>query len=240
MDYSGCNLTFAYLRGTNLSGANLSGAELTHADFGFANLTDADLSSAELTHANLEAADLSGANLTGVDLTNANLRRADLSGANLSGVNLSNKNLSGVILTGVILRDTQGIAIENLRDYTFDLSTSDRAPAVDYGVTAFLGRNGVLTSYLVFDIPSGSTFADGTTTVTAQVIDAAGNVAAQTTFDVIVNRSPPEPPVTTLPEDITAPTVQMMGLPELFMAQPALSATIALFEAITGFDISEL
>ena len=220
MDYSGCNLTFAYLRGTNLSGANLSGAELTHADFGFANLTGADLSGAELTHANLQA--------------------ANLSGANLSGVNLSNKNLSGVILTGVILRDTQGIAIENLRDYTFDLSTSDRAPAVDYGVTAFLGRNGVLTSYLVFDIPSGSTFADGTTTVTAQVIDAAGNVAAQTTFDVIVNRSPPEPPVTTLPEDITAPTVQMMGLPELFMAQPALSATIALFEAITGFDISEL
>ena len=220
MDYSGCNLTFAYLRGTNLSGANLSGAELTHADFGFANLTGADLSGAELTHANLQA--------------------ANLSGANLSGVNLSKKNLSGVILTGVILRDTQGIAIENLRDYTFDLSTSDRAPAVDYGVTAFLGRNGVLTSYLVFDIPSGSTFADGTTTVTAQVIDAAGNVAAQTTFDVIVNRSPPEPPVTTLPEDITAPTVQMMGLPELFMAQPALSATIALFEAITGFDISEL
>lgn len=38
----------------------------------------------------------------------------------------------------------------------------------------------------------------------------------------------------------TAPNVQITGLPESFMAQPVLSATITFSEPVTGFDIGEL
>ena len=56
----------AYLRGTDLSGANLRRAYLRGTD--------------------LSGTDLSGANLSGTDLSGAYLRGTDLSGANLDGV----------------------------------------------------------------------------------------------------------------------------------------------------------
>ncbi|MGI0494290.1 pentapeptide repeat-containing protein [Alkalinema pantanalense CENA528] len=99
IDFSGANLTEAYLRRADLSGAFLIEADLSGADLSRANLSRADLSRANLSGANLSRADLSGANLSrvnlsGANLSRANLSRADLSRANLSGANLSRADLS--------------------------------------------------------------------------------------------------------------------------------------------------
>jgi uncharacterized protein YjbI with pentapeptide repeats len=84
----GPNAHFGYtdLIGFDLSDINLSyifmmGADLTGADLSFADLTGADLSFADLT-----GADLSFADLIGADLSNANLYDADLTGAELNNV----------------------------------------------------------------------------------------------------------------------------------------------------------
>ena len=71
----------AYLRGTDLSGANLRRAYLRGTD-----LSGTDLSGANLSGANLSGTDLSGANLSGTDLSGAYLRGTNLSCANLDGV----------------------------------------------------------------------------------------------------------------------------------------------------------
>jgi len=94
----------AYLRGADLSDANLSGANLSDAI-----LRDANLSGADLSDANLSGADLSGANLRDAILSGANLRGADLSGADLSGANLRGADLSGAYLRGANLRDAIGM-----------------------------------------------------------------------------------------------------------------------------------
>jgi uncharacterized protein YjbI with pentapeptide repeats len=78
----------AYLRGANLSCADLRDADLSGANLSCADLSDADLSGASLSGADLSGADLSGAYLSGADLSGAYLRGADLRGANLSGASL--------------------------------------------------------------------------------------------------------------------------------------------------------
>ena len=70
------DLTYAVLRGANLTLANLAGAQLREADLVLANLRGADL-----RHADLSGANLVGARLTGVDLAHANICSADLSTA---------------------------------------------------------------------------------------------------------------------------------------------------------------
>ncbi len=85
----------AELSGANLSDANLSGANLYGANLSGADLSGANLSGADLSGANLSGANLYGANLSGADLRSANLSDADLSGANLYGANLSGANLYG-------------------------------------------------------------------------------------------------------------------------------------------------
>lgn len=83
------NLTDVYLRGVDLSGANLTEANLTRA-----HLREASLEEARLISANLTSAILREANLTGADLTSANLSRADLRGADLTGAILESTNFN--------------------------------------------------------------------------------------------------------------------------------------------------
>jgi len=70
------DLSFAVMRGADLTLANLSGAIFREADLVLANLRGADL-----RHADLRGANLVGARLMGVDLTQANICGADLSTA---------------------------------------------------------------------------------------------------------------------------------------------------------------
>jgi uncharacterized protein YjbI with pentapeptide repeats len=134
LDLQNQNLSTAYLKEKDLSGANLSrtsmaraslqgsklvGANLTGANFDKAQLQRADLRYAALGGASFVEANLAGANLDaatltpGVDLTKADLSnasaRADLRNAvlrnvNLTGAQLDGANLQGVDLTGAELR----------------------------------------------------------------------------------------------------------------------------------------
>jgi uncharacterized protein YjbI with pentapeptide repeats len=70
------DLSYAVMRGANLTMANLAGAHLCEADLVLANLRGADL-----RHADLRDANLVGARLMAVDLTQANICGADLSTA---------------------------------------------------------------------------------------------------------------------------------------------------------------
>ncbi len=109
----GANLSYANLRGADMSGANLSYANLRGADMSGANLRDADLRGANLRGANLYGADLYGADLYGANLYGANLRGANLYGADLYGANLSDASLSDANLSDADLRGA------DLPDLTF-------------------------------------------------------------------------------------------------------------------------
>jgi uncharacterized protein YjbI with pentapeptide repeats len=103
----------AYLRGVDLTNANLARADLEGAHFEFARLLEADLYGANLEGANLkgatlhrahlEEAHLEGANLEGATLYRAKLGGANLEGANLEGVNLRRASLEGANLQGASL-----------------------------------------------------------------------------------------------------------------------------------------
>ena len=87
-----------WLRGANLSAANLVKADLHGAYLGHANLYGADLRLSDLRNANLWKANLTEVNFLGADLRNsdlsgADLYQADLRGANLTGAHLVNTNL---------------------------------------------------------------------------------------------------------------------------------------------------
>ena len=70
------DLSYAVMRGANLSLANLSWVRLCEADLVLANLRGADL-----RHADLSGANLVGARMLGVDLARANICGTDLSTA---------------------------------------------------------------------------------------------------------------------------------------------------------------
>ncbi|HEY9834718.1 MAG TPA: pentapeptide repeat-containing protein, partial [Stenomitos sp.] len=126
---SGADLSRSYLSGANLSQANLSRADLRGANLSQANLSQANLSQAKLRGANLSGANLSGADLSQADLRGANLRgaklrganlsQADLRGANLSGADLSQANLRGANLSGADLRGAN-LRGANLRGANLD------------------------------------------------------------------------------------------------------------------------
>ena len=97
-----------FLRGANLSRADLSDANLSKANLFCANLSEANFFCANLSEVNLRGANLRGANLFRVnlfrtDFSSANLSDADLSGANLSDADLSGANLSGTDFSGANL-----------------------------------------------------------------------------------------------------------------------------------------
>src|SRR5579871_2420109 len=70
------DLSYAVMRGADLTLANLAHAHLHEAD-----LVLADLRGADMRHADLSGANLVGARLMGVDLAHANICGADLSTA---------------------------------------------------------------------------------------------------------------------------------------------------------------
>lgn len=97
--------TRAYLRGVDLRGADLSYAYLRGADLIGANLRGTNLSYADLSYANLRGTNLSGTNLSYADLSYTDLRYANLSGANLRGTVLDperqpNGNVDGFAVDG--------------------------------------------------------------------------------------------------------------------------------------------
>lgn len=81
LNFTGADLTDAYLLNANLSGAVLRSADFSGADLRFVNLSravlvKANLSRAVLLYANLSGADLRFADFSGADLANANLSAA--------------------------------------------------------------------------------------------------------------------------------------------------------------------
>ncbi|WP_293158922.1 pentapeptide repeat-containing protein [Okeania sp. SIO2C9] len=99
--YSKCPkvVVFVKIVGSFLRGVDLSSADLIRADLSSAYLRDADLRDADLIRADLSSAYLSGANLSGVYLGDADLSSANLSSANLSDANLSYADLNGIDLS---------------------------------------------------------------------------------------------------------------------------------------------
>lgn len=67
------------------------------------NLSYADLKGADLSYADLSSTNLSHANLRGVDLSYANLSKATLNGANLRGAMLIGTDLRNATLDSAVL-----------------------------------------------------------------------------------------------------------------------------------------
>ena len=108
------DLSYAYLAGSKLSGAQLQdtdlrwaqlqGADLREAQLKGADLWGAQLQSAILINAKLRGADLRGAQLQSAILINAKLRGADLREAQLQGADLGEAQLQSAILINAELR----------------------------------------------------------------------------------------------------------------------------------------
>ena len=110
---SGADLRDGYLRGLNLSKADVRGADLKSVNLRNADLKSADPRGADLEDGDLrdallgKAEDLEGADLQGADLRGANVKGADLSGAYLKGALLDDgqldecKSLAGATMPGV-------------------------------------------------------------------------------------------------------------------------------------------
>ncbi|PZV00936.1 MAG: hypothetical protein DCF24_05825 [Cyanobium sp.] len=89
-DFPGC-LPGVFLNSMDFSGANLSGAFLQKSFLPFINLSHADLRGAQLQGANLKSARLENADLSGVNLRGTDLRGAVVVGSDLTGVQLDCK-----------------------------------------------------------------------------------------------------------------------------------------------------
>lgn len=97
-DFTGANMSRAFLNGTDLSRAKLMRATIQNAELSFAHLSGADLSGADLSGSLLYRTNLTGANLTGANLSRAVLINADLTGANLTGAILTEADMQQAIL----------------------------------------------------------------------------------------------------------------------------------------------
>ena len=87
---TGCDFSYADLRGQDLRNLNLQGVDLNHA-----NLSGADLSGSRF-----EGVDFSGARLDGARLSNAEFDGCDLSGIDLHAVDFSNARITGSKMSG--------------------------------------------------------------------------------------------------------------------------------------------
>ncbi len=88
-----------YLRGSNLSGANLSHVYFWGADIG----TDGTVPSADLTNAYMAYSYLVCSDMTGAIMSNTYLRGSDLSGSFLSAANFYKVDFTGANLTGAFV-----------------------------------------------------------------------------------------------------------------------------------------
>lgn len=94
------DLTGAYLKDANLTGADFRDADLSRAYLSRAYLEDANFQGGMLVEIDLREACLVNADLSHANLTGANLREADFWVADLRGANLTYADLKGVNLNG--------------------------------------------------------------------------------------------------------------------------------------------
>jgi uncharacterized protein YjbI with pentapeptide repeats len=104
LDFRGANLSFSYLRLTNLSGAKLQKAHLHHADLQVTNLTGAELQGANLGRSNLQGTNFEHAQLQKANLAHTDLRWARLNGARLQEASLNDAQLWQASLWGAQLQ----------------------------------------------------------------------------------------------------------------------------------------
>lgn len=90
----GLDLSFANLRGFDLSSFDLSEANLRSSDLSEANLVRTNINNANLSHSNLSHAILIGTTFKGSNLNHSDLNRANLSGSDLSSANLRDANFN--------------------------------------------------------------------------------------------------------------------------------------------------
>jgi uncharacterized protein YjbI with pentapeptide repeats len=133
-DVNACDLTGAYLAGTNwsglrlrktvlnncdLSGSNLAGAVLENVSAVGAKFARCVLRDASLTRIKASGADFNGTDLSAVKANLANLDGADFSGAELRGALLLNATLRGAVLRDARL-DGADFQCAKLRGATID------------------------------------------------------------------------------------------------------------------------
>ncbi|MBV9927315.1 MAG: HYR domain-containing protein [Acidobacteria bacterium] len=135
-----------------------------------------------------------------------------------STVNASATDQSGNTSNGtfkVIVRDTTAPVISDLTDITVEATGSGGAPAT-FAATANDSVSGAVN--VTFSVAPGSTFALGTTAVTATAADAAGNTATKS-FNVTV-RDTTAPSITT-PADVVVEATSAAGAAANFAATAA-------------------
>lgn len=82
--FEGCNLAYADLSRTNLTGASLTECRLSHAVLNDCSLREADLSGSDLTNIEARGLELQGADLRGATFNNLDVREIDLTGARIT------------------------------------------------------------------------------------------------------------------------------------------------------------
>lgn len=100
-DFSGITYEDGSIMMTNLSGACLVQVDFSGADLRYASLDGSNLYCANLSEANLSNAHLDGAYLMGADLSHTDLTETDLSRANFRNANLSSADLTGADLENI-------------------------------------------------------------------------------------------------------------------------------------------
>lgn len=117
------DLSFADLRGVDLSSANLPLAKFRGSDLSSADLHLTNLSSADMRETNLDSADMRSTNLSGADLRSAKFKFANLHLANLSWADLRWADLSLVNLHSTIgeMKSIKSLLIEK---YNISYTTS--------------------------------------------------------------------------------------------------------------------
>jgi hypothetical protein len=132
-----------------------------------------------------------------------------------STVNASATDAAGNTSTGafkVVVRDTTAPAINVPADITVEAAGPNGAPAT-FEAAASDAVSGAVN--VTFSAPSGSTFALGTTQVTATATDAAGNTATKT-FNVTVRDT--TAPVIKTPADLVVEATSPAGAAATFAA----------------------
>jgi Pentapeptide repeats (8 copies) len=137
-DLRGIDLSFANLRGADLKGANLSQSILKGADLQGANLNRANLNGARLQGANLGQTQIAWGSLVGADLSGANLRESSLDAATLTRATLQGTDLSGACLYGADLGETilKGAYYNNKTLFDPDLDIIGAGMQVEAKITA--------------------------------------------------------------------------------------------------------
>lgn len=103
INWNGCIMREAKLRGVDLREAFLVETNFVGADLSRARLDSANLSYAKATGANLSRTQLTRAQLIGTNLERANLRRAKFDGADLRSANLTGARITGASFDGARL-----------------------------------------------------------------------------------------------------------------------------------------